>query len=221
MDPVVFPQVPSLREHLPTGGAAERLLPSVDPLVDLHLLGPVKGLSTIAAHKQSLFGAGWMMQFGTIGSLLGEAETKSATSPAINTGGWKISRDHGIQTRRSPSLRDDPGLLVKLLSERVIRSFVNKRIKIRASASVFSELLRVCGFLLGATHFTLKMRAGVTDLHSSAAAAALHPPAPSPGQALGLAGAGLAVLISQDGSCSSKRDAVHHTFIHTGNDGQL
>lgn len=220
MDPVVFPQVPSLREHLPTGGAAERLLPSVDPLVDLHLLGPVKGLSTIAAHKQSLFGAGWMMQSGTIGSLLGEAEAKSATSPAINTGGWKISRDHGIQTRRSPSLRDGPGLLVKLLSERVIWSFINKRIKIRASASVFSELLRICGFLLGATHFTLKMRGGVTDLHSSAAAAAavLLAPAPSPGQALGLAGAGLAVLISQDGSCSSKRDAVHHTFTHTEND---
>lgn len=210
VDPLVFPQVPRLGEGLPAGGAAEGLLPGVDALVDLHLLGPVEGLPAVAAHKESLLGAGWMARW-----VLGEAETESATSPAVHAGGWETARDHGIRTRGSPSCRDGPGPLVKLPSERVFRSVVDQHGKIgaSASASVSSELLRVCGLLLGATRAALRMRGGVTDLHSSAAAATLPPPALSPGQALGLL-----VLRSQEGSRSSKGDGVHHTFMQTEKD---
>lgn len=83
---LVFPQVPSLGECLPTGGAAERLLPRVDTLVDLHLLWPVKSLATVSADKQSFLGARPI--FATAAAVAeglgGGEETGAVTSPAVN-----------------------------------------------------------------------------------------------------------------------------------------
>jgi len=52
--PLVLLQVARLREHLATRGAAEGLLPRVDALVDLQLLGSVEGLPAEAADEQPL-----------------------------------------------------------------------------------------------------------------------------------------------------------------------
>lgn len=86
VDSLVFPQVSCLREHLPTCRAAERLLPGVNTLMDLHLLWPVKSFSTVAADKQSLLGATSMVHFGAIIEGLGQLERGAVMSPVINTG---------------------------------------------------------------------------------------------------------------------------------------
>lgn len=87
VDSLVFPQVPGLGEHLPTCRAAKRLLPRVNTLVDLHLLGPVKSFAAVAADKQPFFGASSMGNFAAVTEGLGQGgETGAVTSPAINTG---------------------------------------------------------------------------------------------------------------------------------------
>lgn len=83
---LMFPQVPGLGEHLPASRAAERLLPSVDALVDLHLLGTVKSLAAVAADEQSFLGAGSMVHFAAVAEGLGQGETGAVTNPAVNTG---------------------------------------------------------------------------------------------------------------------------------------
>lgn len=84
---LVFSKVPGLREHLPAGGAAERLLPRVDTLVDLYLLGPVKSLATVAANKQPFLGARSIVHFAAVTEGLGEGDTGVVATPAISTGG--------------------------------------------------------------------------------------------------------------------------------------
>lgn len=69
---LVLPQVPSLGERLPACGAAERLLPRVDTLVDLHLLWAVESFTTVAADEQSFLGAGSMLCGAAVAAGLGQ-----------------------------------------------------------------------------------------------------------------------------------------------------
>ena len=214
----MFPQVPSLGEHLPTCWAAERLLPRVDTLVDLYLLWPVKGFATVTANEKSFLGAGSMMYWAAVAEGQGQQEAGAVTSTAIHTwrGWWEISRRHRVWTREPLSFHPNPrGLIEKLLNQRVSTFIVTQQVKLWVPA-VIDILLWVYGFLQGVfilnrvTEFTVKKRRGVTDLHSSAAVAVA---ACRPGPAdLDL---GILLFKPQSLSRNSTMDTFQHSFKET------
>jgi len=95
---LVFPQVPGLGEHLPTCGAAEGLLPRVDALVNLHLLGAVKRFAAVAANEQPFLGGRSTRHFAAVAEGLGRGESGVATVADVNAGRrrWEIGRCHRV-----------------------------------------------------------------------------------------------------------------------------
>lgn len=209
---LVFPQVPSLWEHLPTCGAAERFLSCVDPLVDLQLLGPVKGFATVVTDEQSFLGSGSIAGFVLISEGLGQGETSTITSPAVESrrGWWKIGCSHWVRTRELLFFHWSCRRLVKKLNHRVSIFIIIQHVKLRVIFILLTvyHFLQQISVLYKGTEFTLKERRGATDLHSSAAAAVPHL------AALALAGGGLSVWLVRAGSLSwsSTGNTFHHSF---------
>lgn len=150
---LMFLQVASFWEHLPTCGAMERPLSCVDALMDLHFFGPVESFATVATNKQPFLATSPVVNCAMVtdGQMRGKngATTYIALSPTVNIGSrWEISCCYWVWTWWPPfSHCNCQSIIKKLFDHRVGVYIVGKCFKLWVTAAVINILVLVYCFL--------------------------------------------------------------------------